>query len=82
MALHELIRAVDELSSEDFEALYIHIHEQREYRQHSGSVDRHNDPIDMHDLRQILAELREGFSESDLDELKWAMNVEYVDRAG
>jgi hypothetical protein len=26
MALHELIRAVDELSSEDLEALYIHIH--------------------------------------------------------
>ena len=30
-------------------------------------------------LDQIFAELREGFNAKDLDELEWAMNVEYIE---
>jgi hypothetical protein len=30
-------------------------------------------------LMSIVDDLREGFSEQDLDQLEWAMNVEYIE---
>jgi hypothetical protein len=76
MALQDLLQAVDALSTEDLETLYVHISEQRQYRQPD---DRHNAPLDMDELDEILADLRDGFDGKDLDELEWAMNVEYLE---
>ena len=44
----------------------------------NATDDRHNNTLDMDDLKAIFADLREGFTEQDLDELDWAMNVEVV----
>ena len=41
--------------------------------------DRVNEPLDMELLLQIFADLREGFTAQDLEELEWAMNVEYIE---
>lgn len=79
MSLADLIRAVDTLSIDEFELLYAHIMEQRERRRLDMAEDRPNDELNINDLRQIFAELRDGFSESDLDDLDWAMNLEVKD---
>ncbi len=44
-----------------------------------GLGERRNAPLDIEELKQIFAELREGFTEKDLEELEWAMNVEYIE---
>ena len=70
MTLDKLKEAVDTLSPEERQHL-------REYiEQHETSPTK---KLDMGALDQIFAELREGFSEKDLDELEWAMNVEVVE---
>lgn len=82
MALSDLMREVKSLSSDELEALYLFVQDQREYRrlteQEPEETDRHPAPLDMDDLKQIFAELRDGFSEHDLEELDWAMNVEVI----
>jgi len=44
----------------------------------NATDDRHNSTLDMDDLKQIFSDLREGFTEQDLEELDWAMNVEVI----
>jgi hypothetical protein len=70
MTLDKLKEAIDQLSADERQHL-------REY------IEQHETPstkkLDMRALDQVFAELREGFSEEDLDELEWAMNVEYVE---
>jgi hypothetical protein len=41
--------------------------------------ERRNPPLNIDELKQIFADLREGFTEQDLEELEWAMNVEYIE---
>ncbi len=41
--------------------------------------ERRNAPLDIEELKQIFAHLREGFTEKDLEDLEWAMNVEYIE---
>lgn len=36
-------------------------------------------PLDLEKIKQILAEMREGLTEQDLDEIDGAMNVEYIE---
>lgn len=84
MVLQDLIRAVDVLSSDELEALYLHIRQQREQRQlrQGGAQDGvilPPIPLDVDSLRLIGAALREGFSEADLAELDQAMNAEYIE---
>lgn len=78
MTLKELIRAVDELSSEEFEALYRHIREQHRHRgiQADQAGDHPSPPLNIAELKQLFAQLREGLSPAELNELEWAMNVE------
>lgn len=78
LTLKELIRAVDELSSEEFETLYRHVREQHQHRgiQAGQAEDHPSGPLYIAELKQLFAELREGFSPAELDELDWAMNVE------
>ena len=82
MALSDLMREVKSLSSDELEALYLFVQDQREYRrlleQEPEEPDRQPTILDMDDLKQIFAELREGFTEQDLNELDWAMNVEVI----
>ncbi|MBL8131033.1 MAG: hypothetical protein JNL42_04180 [Anaerolineae bacterium] len=82
MALPDLMREVKALSRDEFEALYLFVQHQREYwrsqEQEPKSLDRRNAALDIDELKQIFAELREGFTEADLDELDWAMNAEIV----
>ncbi len=84
MVLQDLIRAVDVLSSDELEALYLHIRQQREQRRlvQDGAQDgiiMPPIPLDVDILRQIGAALREGFSKADLEELDQAMNAEYIE---
>jgi hypothetical protein len=43
------------------------------------SGDRDNDELDINELRQLSAAMREDLTEKDLEELEWAMNVEYIE---
>jgi hypothetical protein len=67
MVLQDLIAAIDTLPSEDVERLLEHLQK----RQQQIAEEK------IHTLRETLAELREGFSEQDLEALTWAMNVEF-----
>jgi len=71
MALSDMLQAIEELSPEEFEALYTHVNHL--YHQREG--DRRNEPLDIVELKQIFADLREGFDEADLQELTWAMST-------
>ena len=71
MTLQEIIEAVDALPLNEMQQVRQHI-EQRE-------TDEENPIIDIDAVEKALAELREGFSEEDLEELEWAMNVEYIE---
>jgi hypothetical protein len=70
MTLDKLKEAINTLSREERQ----HLREYIEQRETPPAKK-----LDMDALDQIFAELREGFSEEDLDELEWAMNVEYVE---
>jgi hypothetical protein len=65
MTFTDLIRAVDELS----------IDEIRRLRHYIDQKENTESGIDVEALEQVFAELREGFTERDLEELTWAMNV-------
>jgi hypothetical protein len=84
MMLKGLIRAVDELSGEEFETLYRHVREQHQQRAMQGvsltdQVEDHpSAPLNIAELKQLFAAMREGLSPAELDELEWAMNVEYA----
>ncbi|MCI0555803.1 MAG: hypothetical protein L0287_33065 [Anaerolineae bacterium] len=69
MTLAELIKAVDELSHEEL----------RQLREYIEQQERKPAELDIDALEQVFAELREGFSKKDLEELEWAMNVEYIE---
>lgn len=80
MTLADLIHAVDTLSSDDLETLATHIQHQRGRRVDQGmSGDRHPKQLDIEAIMQTFAELADGFSETDLDELDWAMNNEFIE---
>lgn len=68
MTLHDVMKAVDELSSEDLRVLHHYI----EQRQQTSATDKSTA------LSAVIAAMREGLSEQDLDEIEWAMNVEYI----
>jgi hypothetical protein len=57
MTLDELMKAVDELSRQDFESLYDYIELRREYLA--------EERIRM--IEEAVAEIREGFSKKDLE---------------
>lgn len=71
MTLQDMLKAVDDLSPEEMRLLREHI-EQKEREQRQPKLD-------LAALEQVFADLRAGFSEEDLDELEWAMNVEYIE---
>ena len=68
MRFQEILKAVDDLSVE----------EMRQLREHLEQKEREQQPkLDIPALEKVFADLRAGFSEEDLKELEWAMNVEY-----
>ena len=69
MTLAEVMKAVDELSQEEL----------RQLREYIQQQEHKHGELDIEALEEVFAELREGFSEHDLEELEWAMNVEYVE---
>ena len=69
MTLQEMMKEVERLSPEEMRQLREHI-EQKEREIHQPGLD-----IDA--IERIFSDLRAGFSEADLSELEWAMNVEY-----
>lgn len=69
MTLAEILRAVDELSSEDLRLLREHIEEREELSQQQKLAR----------LRQAKSELRASLTSQELDEIEWAMNVEFPD---
>lgn len=68
--LDEVLKVVDTLSKDELRVLQDYV-EQRQ-REASGSSKSAR-------LNAVLDAMREGLSEEDLDEIEWAMNVEYVD---
>lgn len=83
MALSDVLQQIDTLSREELETVTARIRQQRErlgiIEVNTSEGDRHNEPLDMDFMRQLSADLREGFTEQDLEELEWAMNVEYIE---
>jgi len=69
MTFSELLAAVDQLNEDELTQL----------KQHIESREQHAKAMDIDAIEQIFAQMREGFSETDLDELEWAMNVEYIE---
>lgn len=87
MPLNDIIQALDTLTDEELEVLYTHIRNLRQTRSNFAALDpvtehptqtRYNKPLDVDLLTRTFAELREGLSEQDLEELEWAMNLENV----
>lgn len=68
MTFNELLKAVDQLNDDELTKL----------KEHIASREQQSNGMDIDEIERIFAEMREGFSEQDLDELEWAMNVEYV----
>lgn len=66
MTLQDMMKAVEALSSD----------EMRQLREHIEQIERESAPpkLDIAAIERVFADLREGFSEQDLDELEWAMN--------
>jgi hypothetical protein len=72
MTLQDMMKAVEDLSPD----------EMRQLRQHIEQKERERQPeLDMDAIEQVFDDLREGFSEEDLDQLEWAMNVEHIEPA-
>lgn len=73
MTLQDMLKAVESLSAEEIRLL----------RERIEQIERDQRPpeLDIDALEQVFAELRAGFSDEDLDELEWAMNVEYIEPA-
>ena len=67
MTLQDMMKAVDSLTPDEMRQLREHI-EQKERTQHSPGLD-------INAIEQVFDDLREGFSDEDLDELEWAMNL-------
>jgi hypothetical protein len=72
--LSDLYAAIDRLNPDEF-------------RQLRAYIDQHAMPPRIVEdtqtrataLKAALAEIREGLSEEDLDEMTWAMNYEYIE---
>ena len=73
MSLQDMLKAVENLTPEEMRRLREHI-EQKEREQRQPELD-------IAAIERVFAELREGFSDEDLGELEWAMNVEYIEPA-
>jgi hypothetical protein len=67
MTLQDMMKAVEELSPD----------EMRQLRQQIEQIERESaqPKLDIAAIERVFADLREGFSEEDLDELEWAMNM-------
>ena len=65
--LDALLKAVDTLSPQELVELQNYVQQRQATAQNKGAV-----------LKTAVAALREGLSEQDLDEIEWAMNVEFV----
>jgi hypothetical protein len=85
MTFDDMLQAVETLSPDELERLYQRIGRIRLNTLIDNSFvppefgDRDNLPLDIEELKEISAALREGFTEQDLEELEWAMNVEYIE---
>ena len=71
MTLAELMKAVDELSREEFDSFYDYVERRREVLA--------EERIRM--IEKAVAEIREGLTQEELDEMIAAMNAEYVEVA-
>lgn len=71
MTLQEMLKAVANLSPDEV----------RQLREYLEQIEDESvpSPVSMTALEQVFADLRAGFSDADLDELEWAMNVEYIE---
>ncbi len=69
MLLAELIKAIEQLTAEELQALRAHLEQQKQYAPASAEKDA---------LDAALEALREGLTAEQLDALEWAMNVETV----
>ncbi len=82
MKLADLMREVNRLSSDDLDALLVYVETQRAHRKEPQILPDAGDHTpsvqDATELEAIFAELRAGFDERDLEELDWAMNVEFI----
>lgn len=72
MTLQELKTAISELSTEDLRILESYIHDRRKLLETAK-------PLNVEALEQAIEAMREGLTEEDLDEIEWAMNVEYIE---
>ncbi|MCU0497087.1 MAG: hypothetical protein MUF87_07030 [Anaerolineae bacterium] len=70
MELEQILKAIDGLSLEDRQQVYEYLS-----RDHPAP-----EAIDVERIKTLFAELRDGFSEADLEALEWAMNVEEIRR--
>ncbi len=80
MTLQDMIKALDDLSPEERQRIREEL-EGRDVLQEAmdEANDRQNMPLDIEALKRLFGELREGFTQDDLDELEWAMNLEVID---
>ncbi|MBC8098641.1 MAG: hypothetical protein H7Y11_04310 [Armatimonadetes bacterium] len=78
MELATVLQALDALSNDDLDAVNAYLQQERAARQSLGN--RHpTEPLNVERIARLFAELREGFSAQDLDELEWAMNYETIE---
>lgn len=68
MELEAILKAIDQLSLAERQQVYEHL----------STYHPAPERIDLERLEVLFAELRAGFSEADLAELEWAMNVEII----
>jgi hypothetical protein len=67
MSLQEIYKLIDELSPEERAQV-------KEYASNTVMTQANVDAI-----IALAAEIREGMTEEQLDEMEWAMNVEYIE---
>lgn len=75
MMLNDLFHVIDDLSSEDLDRLSDYIEQQRERRR----LAQYTPEQRIQAIKEAFAELREGLTPEELEEITEAMNSEYIE---
>ncbi len=67
MSLQEIFKLIDTLSPD----------ERAQVKEYAGNMVLTQSNVDI--ILAVAAQMREGLSKEDLDEIEWAMNVEYIE---
>jgi DNA repair exonuclease SbcCD ATPase subunit len=77
--MQALFHTIEQLSPAELEQVRQFVEERRDQLQQIRLPTDEEVEARINALHEAFAELREGLSEQDLQEISWAMNYEYVD---